>query len=580
MSDFASKIRARAAARTFGAGDWSLAHTTRAAVGPSLELERILALPRRAPYTEGGDYDALVAKWTDKLCTPGGTQRLRAIQAFTFEDVTQCRGGFLSAGVGRGKTLIAALLGTVLNAERTLLFIPNGGRAQFFQISYPQLARDWQVPPLAVEGAAQTGPVLKVVTYDEWSQKANAGLLETYKPDLIIGDEAHLIFRKGTARYRRLKEFARHNPSTKFFFQTGTPTKNSIKDSAHLYALALRAGSPIPRNAYDLEEWSQALDPVRQPIAPGELVRFWGVRRDYSTTEVREGFRRRLVETRGVINTTVSVLPIRLELHTRLIEIPAPMAKALKDFRETWSTPGGEEITEILEFYRHAREMACGFYYKWADPVPTDDWLEARAEWFREVRGYLKSGGRPGMDSQGLLEDAARSGKRPSANYDAWAAIKQKCHPVSVPVWINDFLIRDALEWGRTHIGIIWYEHAAVGEMLHKLSAFSHYGAGDDGILFEDGTRTIIASRPTHFQSKELTAFHQQLILSPPSSGDTWEQLLGRTFRDRQTSGVIKTWVYQHTPELKQALKDAAGDAKATRENFGLDQLLLNAVIM
>lgn len=575
-TDFGAVLRARAAARANGAGDWSVAARHRAEVSPSAELERICRLPRRAPYTEGGDYDAPVAKWTSQLRTPGSVATLRPIQAFAFDDAASAGGLYLAAGVGRGKTLISVLLPTVLKSTRSLLFIPAAAREQFFHISYPALARDWQVPPLAGAGATAG---LKVVTYQEWSAKGGQNVLSDWAPDLIIGDEVHELFNYTTVRYRRLRDYYRKTPSARFACMTGSPTKDTIKNFSVPLALALRGQSPVPRQYYPLEEWSLALDPIKEPIRPGALARLWGAptTRDYTVEEAREGFRRRLVETPGVVATTVAVLPIRLVLRTRPVVVPAEAKKALSDFRKTWSLPGGDEITEALEFHRHARELACGFFYKW-DPAPTAEWLEARRAWHGEVRSFLRAGGRPGLDSPGLLEDAARDGRRPSAAYDAWAAVRSTCAPKTVPTWVSDYLVQDAVAWARSHRGIVWYEHDAVGDALRAAAPeLPYFGPGDAGILYADGSTSVIASRKAHFQSKELHAFHEQLVISPPSSGAIWEQLLGRTYRDRQTSSVITTWVYQHTPEVKRALKDALQDAKYASEVHGLDQLLLRA---
>jgi hypothetical protein len=67
------------------------------------------------------------------------------------------------------------------------------------------------------------------------------------------------------------------------------------------------------------------------------------------------------------------------------------------------------------------------------------------------------------------------------------------------------------------------------------------------------------------------------LVLTPPTSGTVWEQLLGRTHRPGQESDEVEVWVYRHTTELKQAIVKATADAEYQRGTTGNDQKLLNA---
>ncbi len=573
MNELGDRLRAMATARGHGATDWSLAVRYRAEVRPSSELERILALPRRTPYIEGHHAD-LVAKWSARLRRPdvdprkAATHTLFPIQAYTFEDISTVGGGFVAAGVGRGKTLISLLLGTVLGAKRPMLLIPPGAKEQLLGKNYPELSETWRVPPLAPAGG---GEGLNAVTYQEWSSKKHGPtLLDRIQPDLIIADEAHCLSRPGTARYRRLRDYIRRHPDTRFVFLTGSPAHDSIKNFAHLLGLALRRGSPLPLDWAILDEWSFALDPVKDPIGAGSLSAMCA-----PGEGVREGFRRRLVETPGVIATQQTLLPVRIVLKARPVSIPKTYQKVLSTFRTTWCTPGGDELSEALEFYRYARELACGFYYKW-EPAPTPEWLEARSAWRREVREKLKHP-RRNMDSEGLLEDAAKSGAWRSTTYAAWSAIRTSCAPKTVPVWMDQYLVDDAVKWGQEHTGIIWYEHDAVGRAIAAAGNYPLYGSDGGHIIYERGDRTVVASRPALGQSLELQCFNKQLVVSCPTSGKAWEQVLGRTYRAGQKASIIETYVYQHTPEMKKAVEDAIEDARFIQSTWGSAQLLLQA---
>jgi hypothetical protein len=95
----------------------------------------------------------------------------------------------------------------------------------------------------------------------------------------------------------------------------------------------------------------------------------------------------------------------------------------------------------------------------------------------------------------------------------------------------------------------------------------------------EKGDRSIVASIKAHGTGRDglQYIFSKNLVANPPSSGATWEQLLGRTHRVGQRSDEVEVWTYRHTPELRECLDDAIGQARYIHATLGLEQKLLTA---
>jgi hypothetical protein len=546
------------------------------------DLVRILALPRRTPAPPPSDY---FARFHRKGCGDASCpflQGLRPIQATALYEASQVNGLLAPIGVGWGKTLISLMLPTVMESRIAVLMVPPSLKAQLLERDYPHLAQHWRIHNLADGGVfyPDTDGILHIVAYSELSSASRSDILDRINPDLIVADEAHALRHTSSARTKRFQRYFRSHPHTRLCALSGTLTSNSIKDYATLSKLALKDGSPLPKHFPTLEEWSWALDPSDNPAPPGALLRLCS-----PGESVSSGFRRRLVETPGVVATEESQLGTSLVMNERPLNLCPELKEALKSMRATWVTPGGEEITDALTFSRYARQLAAGFYYRWIWPrgesLPLRaDWLEARKEWHREVRTYLQYNAKPGMDSPLLLARAADAQLWQARHWDRWKDIKDDAQPEVKAVWVSDFLVENAVEWAAKHTGIIWYEHAAVGEKIAKLGNLPLYGPGEEAssaILGEKGDRTIVVSVKAHGTGKNLQHFSTQLITTPSSNAAVWEQLLGRTHRSGQKADEVTAHIYMHTPETRQALENALAKAKYIQETTGQRQKLLYA---
>lgn len=559
------------------------------AVPHSPELQRIVDLPRRRPFADygPGELDELVEFQTQKYRRPGGTMRLKPVQAFALKEI-EAYGGLLGPiGVGEGKTLISLLAPVALGAKRPLLLVKADLRAKLWDVDYPLLAQHWRIPHLAdhpIAYADQT-VTLHVASYEELSNDAGVELFGRLKPDCVPADEAHTLAPLVRSTRSTRWHIAAKKYRPKFVALTGTLLSRSVRQGSKLAFYSLGDGSPFPTDYPTLESFALALDFEDDECCEPGALRLLAADAAEGT---KAAFARRVVETPGVVATkATSVSHIGLVFRERKVTIPVTVQRALDELRHSWVSPSGEEITDDLSFSRAARQLAAGFYYRWRWPESVSEstrrgWLAARREWFREVRDYLSTPRRNGVDSEARYERAVDAGDIQSATYPEWCAFRDGCaSPVTEAVWIDDFCATDAAQFGNEQPCIIWYTHDALGRKIAELGGFQLYEGGELNsarILKENGKRSIVVSANAHYEGKDLTAFSRQLVTTPRPAGRWWEQLLGRTQREGQKAEEVEVYNYTHTPELRSALTRAVRNARWMSEmNNGADQRLLKA---
>ncbi len=586
VSDLLKKV---AAGRlpTPGTADW---FTTRAisTIGWSKEFERIKALPKRLPYSETPPevLEAMIEKYTAKYARPGGTQKLWGSQAFGLHELATYRSLVGFVPVGGGKSLLSLLAALELGAKRPLLLVQKQLLSKLREFDYPNFSKYWLLPyldghELRLEDQTTT---LYALTYESLSQAKSVRALFDLAPDLIIADEAHTLAPiQRSSRSSRFDDYFRQHPDTKFIPLTGTPADKKIKPPAKLTRVALGVLSPYPRDYHTTETWGWALDfDGGEATDPGVLREF--ARDDES---VRNGFRRRVESTPGVLMSHDTPVTTALQIHEKEIYTPVEVVSILSNFRNTWTYPNGDEIVDKLAFSKAARELGCGFYYRWRWATSVSqaaklEWIQARREWNREVRMFLHTHRDPKIDSAALYEEAVVKGVINSDAFAAWNRVRDVIKPSTTAVWFDDFLIRDAVEFGRKSPCIIWYSHKALGRKIAELGGFELFADGAKAsarISHVSGNETIVASVKAHSTGKNLTMFSSQLITTPSSSAKTWEQLLGRLHRPGQKADSVQTYVYVHTPEAREAVFRAVKNAEWVQDITGGSQRILQANI-
>lgn len=589
------------------------------AVGDSDDLRRVLALPRRerpsdtellriaadlkARYGKGDVKCECLTKFRRPCCA-----NLMPVQAWALHEAETVGGLLGPIGVGHGKTLLDMLVSMVAGSKTAVLLLPPNLKKQFLEVDWHYYGQHWHLPNLAGGKFYTPGrPFLHVVAFSELSGAKSTELLDKLKPDTLIVDEAHSVRNRTASRTKRFLRYFKSHPDTKLFCWSGTLTSRSLKDYAHLAAFSLRHGAPVPLSWPQVEAWAAALDPSDLPAPPGKLLQLGG-------KDVRSGFQRRLVETAGVVSSgDTASCQASLLINERPVEVPRVVQEHLDALEKSWARPDGEELVDALSKARCARELSCGFYYRWrwprGEPVHViEAWLEARKEWHKELREKLKTG-KAHMDSPLLLTRAAirwydgytyirrdehgneierqvipphtRNGPLPiwaSEHWLRWKEVRDTAKPETEAVWLDDWLVQDAAAWLAEGPGICWYEFDAFGSAVYRASASSTYaGPGKDGdstVIGLTGQERVVASIRAHGTGKNLQQFARSLVANPPSDGATWEQLLGRTHRAGQLADEVTYHVYRHTDAFRSAVERARDLSAYIEGTFGATQRL------
>lgn len=535
------------------------------------ELERIAQLPRRVLDFHAVD-ESYIDDLTNYLKTPLGTMRLRPIQALALTEMHDYGGLFGSIKVGGGKTLLSLLAPTVLEAERPLLLVPAKLRDKTRR-ELGELRKHWNI--------AQN---LVIESYEMLGRVQGANTLEKVKPDLIIADECHRIKNPKAACTKRVIRYMRENLGTEFVALSGTITKRSIRDYHHILYWCFPQHAPQPKNFPDVMEWALAIDEKVDEFArlsPGALAMLYNSdEQSLSAKDARKAARlaygRRLSETPGVVATSEKYTGSSLILEGAPVPLGKAALNALDHLREEWETPDGHPISDKVSMWRHAREIACGFYYVWS-PRPPEHWLDARRELCKFVREVLKHN-RSGLDSP--LQVLQKHGEEPVVQL--WRSVKDDFVPNVVPKWLDDSVLKYAAKWMQEHAGIVWVEHKAFGQKLSARTGVPYYadgGVNKQGQPIEaaDFSKPVIASVASNAEGRNLQGWSKNLVISCPPTGIIWEQLLGRTHREGQQADEVWCEIILACAEQWTGLLQARADAKYLQDTLGQEQKLLHA---
>ncbi len=516
----------------------------------SPELERILALPQRDPDAVAA---TIVHALTARLKTPGGSMTLRPLQALGICEAHDFGGLLGLFPVGGGKTLVTMLIPVVLAAARPVLLVPAKLMDKTLR-DFADLAQHWKAHPN-----------LQVVSYELISRRPE--LMDQLSPDLIMADECHKLKNTKAAVTKRVWRYMKANADTKFVALSGTVTKRSFRDWWHLQAAALPAGlHPLPRKWVEMAEWASAMDTkLSFPRPVGALSRLGGT----TVQEVRTAFGDRLRMTPGVIvqhtqDVDASILLDTLDMKHKEITANAG------EMRSVWETPDGDPFSEAADLWRHQREVANGFYYKWKEPGPLE-WMECRRAFHKFVRETLKHSRK--LDS---MLQVARAHKDHPAIAE-WRAIKDTFTPVTIPHWFTDDVINMAAKWADQSGGLVWVEQKAVGIRLECQLGLKYFGAqglAADGTSIRDHKGPAAVSSIAVAEGFNLQHYFRNLILNATPSGLLWQQLMGRTHRFGQEADTVFFTVLTNVAEQMDGLRRAITDAEYIQATTGQAQKL------
>lgn len=593
-------------------------------VADSPELQRVLSVPRRKPLEHGSvEAKAMVRLMTARFrfenascnCRQLGREcitELREVQAWALFELIKYGGILGLIGVGFGKTLldILALKALEPRGHRVgCLLVPPSLLGQLVE-DYTHISQHFAVPDLRVHGSgdlkglvirAQGTSTLHVFPYSRLQRANYATWVANLAPDVIIADEADYLSDPSTASTSRVIRALIAKPGTVFLCWSGSITDTSIRDYWHLSCFALRENSPLPLKKEVVDDWCRALDPVDDKAPDGALSQL----RTEPGQTLYDAFYGRLVETPGVIHTTLSSIDTPIDIKERTVNVSPLVEQALRTLRKDWVRPDHlapgyvdgapcEEFMTALEVNACAIQLACGFFYRWKYPrgepeALIREWLEARSLWQREVRRKLQD--RVDLlDSELLCREAAmrHHGDLPknprlpewqSLHWPRWRDVQGKVQPETEEILVDDFLAVDAANWAADNRGIVWYESRAFGRRVAELSGVPLYGGGpkSESIVTEKGDRSIVASLRSHGRGRNglQRIFSTQLVAQPPSSPARWEQLLGRLSRPEQKAASVEAWFYRHTDELDRYVTRALARAEYVRGTTGASQRIL-----
>lgn len=547
------------------------------------EINRIVSLPEHT-----------AKPWTGQThCKRPGLD-LRPVQQMALGALHEARGGLFPIGVGHGKTYIALLAGSAMGADLAIVLTPPRTVEQVYQT-------------LAKTDSHFRIPRTEIVSYSTLSLAKASDMLrklvEGYDESkvVLIADEAHCLKRNTSARTKRVARFLHEHPLVRFVAMSGTMTSKSLKDFAHLSEWALRSGSPIPRpgaaqGGAALEHWSAVMDsdgrasahdlqwcePLWQwgKCSPPSV---WSATGDERRTGLRQALYRRISSAKGVVATEESSFAASLYLERATVALPPQLVAAMAKVESTKCRPDGEPIESPVDQWRIQRQLSLGFYYRWDWPggVPDQDWLAARSEWARQVRGQLDHHATEGYDSPLLVFNRIareyREGQRRAIHkaWYEWSLVKERPAPPVEAVWITgavlDAALRPVLE-DKTPT-IIWYSDEAVADALEQRGLCVIRPSKQVPTV----AKTCCLSVKSHGTGLNLQAWSQNLVLTPSPSGREWEQLIGRTHRPGQPEDEVWVRVLTHTEAFRDALTSAYRDAEYLQHTTGQAQKLLLA---
>ena len=523
-------------------------------VSYSEDFARISGLKRRKWTLEEGA--ELAGQLTQLLRTANGTMSLLPVQAIALREFWLVGGLFGSMGVGSGKTLLSALLGTVGQASRPVLMEPAKLLDGKTEKELGQLALHWhfQAPTL--------------LSYESLGVVSGKATLEQLSPDLLILDEAHKLRNPHAARTRRVSRYLKAHPECRVCVLSGSMIKRSIKDYAHLLKWALRGLSPLPLSREILDDWDFALSEkidMCNRIHPGVLLEWCEpgeIEEHGLINAARRAYSRRLDQTPGVVCHHVAAEDVGADIVIREIrpEIGAATEDAFQTLRDKWELPNGQELVEGCEIYRHAREMALEFYYVWKTPAPRE-WLDARKDWGSFVRAELKLSRT--FDSP---DEVARAFPT-QPELLRWRAIRDSYEPETRIEWLGMGVLNLCAQWLKEHSGVAFVEHTQFGQQLAALAGVPYFGAGGRDAITGLGIdnyhgRSAVLSIASNSEGRNLQdRWSKMLVVSPPPNGPAWEQMIGRLHRPGQEANLVEIWVLVSALEQATAFWQAHADA-------------------
>jgi sarcosine oxidase delta subunit len=581
------------------------------------EIGRILNLPWKDEPPE-----SIHLMLTDALRRPEGSMVLKPKQGEALYDAMRIGGLLAPMGVGAGKTLTSLLLPVVMQAERPLILTKPALVTQMREAAITY-GKHFRLEPVRVESYAKLSvasgarmlqdykPDLVVADECHFLRHKTSARTKRLLRYFYSHPETMFCGLSGTLTSKSLKDYAH---LAYIALGEGSPLPVDLSDLETWASVIDANGIPTThafRRMAVLADVARDVEgPLQDRIRTGFYRRLRATEGVVATTSSAADMSLYLIERELQVPPDVELAIQRMH---KLWELPdgTELSYALekrKSERElscgffyVWDWPDGREDEEWLharknwnrlvrdtlkvdrreiENYERAwdycsrQESPPQVFNQWkalveqsgADNVQVyqafrSDFPEhpVFARWLKYVRDFCRDR-EVILDSPLLVYNHYLRAEPNNPTFAKWQRVKDRPTPPSVPVWLSEYMIDHAEEWLRSqdHPVILWVEHRAVLKKLEE-RGIPVYGAGTR--LPEDKPISCAASIQAHGTGRNLQKWYNQHILTPPASGQSWEQLLGRMHRPGQLEDEVLCHYYAHTDAFKKAIEVARQDA-------------------
>lgn len=577
------------------------------------ELDRVLMLPLRE---DADEIDREVWNY-QRLYTSAYEEgwRFFPCQVEALRIFERTGRGFFPIGVGLGKTIICqACVHYDISKGRSdvvALLIPPGLVDQTLRdikAARKRMPLDHKVYCLGGKTRKRRKEIIRgrrrglyIFPYSLLSSPSGEDELRAIDPDLIVADEVHSLADRTSARTRRVFAWkTERDIPPRLVGLSGTITSKSIKNYHHLIKWATGEECPLPRPQNEADVWASVLDTDASTPTTRETIDLFYRLRNWAreagadpkditanTAGLRKAYQYRLTTSPSVYSTSQEDIGVSLTYTQHMVSHSSPeLTQHIKNIRELYLTPNGDEIDHAIHAYKWLYELHSGFYNELVWPT-TEAWAkrkdlsedaaaaaldaakehhEAEQDLARGIRRWISESASPGLDTPFLLKgDMHRHGSRNvgSELYELWRTAKDlefddMPERLSRAVRVDPFKIEFAIGWinhhrkryGKRTGALIWIYNIEMGRWLHEeclaagLEDVIYCPAGPRGnreITDQEYNqdKIVIASIPAHNTGKKLHWFQHQLFLQWPRDPKTAEQVVGRTHRVGQEADEL-----------------------------------------
>jgi hypothetical protein len=529
----------------------------------SADWARIEALPRRR-WTDA-DADAWAVELTREFRLPGApaSAKLRRWQGAALAEFFAIKGLWAALPVGLGKTLITFL--ACVGARCSVLVIPANLRDKT-QADFRSFIGTWRAP----------SPWPRIVSREELALESNARLLEALNPDVLVVDEADDLANRKSAACRRIDRLVAARDDLRVLMCTGTPSRKSIMGYWHHLCWCLREGAPVPLRESEALTWAGALDETNGPPAtqPGPMGR--------TRTEAREWYRRRLIETPGVLivdGDSAGKVPISFRV--RYAKEDPAIDKHYEAFLLENKNPAGIEVSDSLSRWKMDSFLGSG-YWQYYDPQPPQAWRDARREFAALCRDAIDR-------SEGTARpiETELQVRRRFAEHEVvvrWEEFAGYTPPTRAE-WFSATAIETAVAWlneARTP-AIVWCGGVEFAHALAVATRLPYFGPkgrdqNGNGLHAAKATGHIIVSWNANKKGFNLQDWERSALFQPPQSAKWLEQMTGRQHRSGRVR-PLRMDVFATSGGTVDAFRSAIAEAGFARSTVSLTQKVLRAAI-